>query len=476
MIMQEQIETTDANAATEAARRVLLICTVGGSPQPIASALRILRPDVVWFLVSDGNSGESSLSQVEEAEIDYDKNGAIRGPGLKFAEGCPGSAKALPIPADDPDGAYKSCRLLLAEVRRTYPNHQLVADYTGGTKSMSAALLMAALAQPGIEVQFMAGERADLVRVKSGSERPQRMAADFIMAERDFAAAEQAVAGYDYAAAQRLLDDLHQRLRGGAATLPVSFCDRVESARAWTGIMANWDAFRHVRAGEFARRERKRAQRNSNSLGLPPVQAEMARRAQNRAAWLAHSLSFSGHLAPLFALGQRPHGAPGWDLCADLWFNALRRGERGRYDDAVARLYRLVEAAAQAWLSTKYPGLSSSSIPWTQIPDSMRGRIQPSHDSHEENTKLALNALVEFLRCRDPEDRFAAAYAGGGITTEGFRGPPWLSGRNLSILAHGFTSVGENVWIEAKTWIEVNVRSFFAEAEFPQLPRAIPPP
>jgi hypothetical protein len=46
--------------------------------------------------------------------------------------------------------------------------------------------------------------------------------------------------------------------------------------------------------------------------------------------------------------------------------------------------------------------------------------------------------------------------------------------RNSSILAHGFASVGEKVWIQAKTWVEVNVRPFFAEAEFDQLPRQIP--
>ena len=37
----------------------------------------------------------------------------------------------------------------------------------------------------------------------------------------------------------------------------------------------------------------------------------------------------------------------------DLWFNALRRAEQGRFDDAVARVYRLIEWTAQWILQTR---------------------------------------------------------------------------------------------------------------------------
>ena len=46
-------------------------------------------------------------------------------------------------------------------------------------------------------------------------------------------------------------------------------------------------------------------------------------------------LEATKHLAPLIALSNREKGKPGWDICADLWLNALRRGERGRYDNAI---------------------------------------------------------------------------------------------------------------------------------------------
>ena len=422
----------DANAASSVEERddrpVVLICTVGGSPQPIATALRLLRPKVVLFLVSDGRANESSRSQVDSTKIEYDRASGVYGPGLKFAEGCPATVDILPLPADDPDRTYALCRSHLANARRQYAGHRLIADYTGGTKSMSAALLMAAFGQPGVEVQFMLGERPDLVQVKSGSEQPQRMATDFIMAERDFAAAERAVDGYDYAAAQLLLQALRDRLRNVETKPPKAFRRRLDRALVWTGVMSDWDAFRHREATERACRE----------------------------AWLREELEQSGHLETLVALGRREKQAE-WVACADLWLNALRRGEQGRYDDAVARLYRLLEAVAQAQLWGRYR-LETGRIAPAELPGSMRASVFVRKDPENgmEFAQLALHQTVQLLHARDPHDEFAGAYAGGGASDNGLEGPRWLARRNNSILAHGFVSIDRHAWGEARSWIEIS--------------------
>jgi len=422
---------------------VFLICTVGGSPQPIATALRELRPDVVWFLVSDGKTGESSRAQVERREIEYNRSAGAFGPGLKFAHGCPAESRVFEVPADDPDGAYKVCRSVLAQARRRYADHRLIADYTGGTKSMTGALLMAAFAQPGVEVQFMVGERSDLVQVKPGSEKPQIMAADFLMAERDFAAAEQAVDGYDYAAAHRLLNELRNRLAGVGAKPPGPWRRRLEQAVAWTGTIALWDAFDHRKA---------------------------AQRIRQGDSWLRAALVETEHLPALLALGQSEKRTPGWHVCADLWLNAIGRGERGRYDDAVARLYRLTEATAQVQLWSRY-GLETGRIAPSEIPESL-GPVYVKTDpkSGARYAQLGLEQTVTLLRHRDPDDPLVAVYAGD----DGSHGPPWLPKRNNSILAHGFASIDGKAWEEARNWVETHLTPFFVSAAFPQFPRRIP--
>lgn len=422
---------------------VLLICTVGGSPQPIATALRVLRPDAVWFVVSDGKNGESSLAQVESAEIDYDKRLGVRGPGLRFADGCPAAVRFFAVPADDPDGAYKVCRSALAEARRRHAGHRVVADYTGGTKSMTGALLMAAFAQPGVEVQFMAGKREDLVQVKQGSEQPQVMAADFLMAERDFAAAEHAVDAYDYAAAHRLLEGLRKRLATVPARPPAKWRQRLEQAVDWTGTMALWDAFDHRQAAQRVRK------------GGPA---------------LRNMLEATGHLKALDALAEGRKDRPGWNICADLWLNALRRGERGRYDDAIARLYRLLEAAAQAQLWSRYQ-LESGKVPPSALLAEMRSAIiKTDPKTGAQYALLGLNQTVELLRGRDRDDPLAAVYYQG----DGAFGPPWLVTRNNSILAHGFVSIDDRTWAEARNWVETRLTGLFPA--FAQLPRRIPEP
>jgi len=434
---------------TEASAPVCLICTVGGSPQPIATAIELIRPAAVWFLVSDPKTGESSRGQVEEREIVYDQRTGAVGRGLGFVDGCPPAVTIRELPADDPDRGYALCRSWLAEARMRYPDHRFIADYTGGTKSMTGALLMAAFAERDVEVQFMAGARPDLAQVRSGSERPKRMAADFILAERDFASAQDAVGGYDYAAATQILDNLDRRISRLSAKPPQQWRKKLSQSRRWAGVMARWDAFEHGKAADTA---------------------------CNSGDALSRALEESGHLTPLVQLGHREKGKPGWDVCADLWLNALRRGGRGRYDDAVARLYRLTEAAVQARLWTCYR-LESERIPSEAVPEGLirDARWKTDWKTGARYVELGLFQTVEFLRAKDPRDPFVLAFAGESASGEPIKGPKWLAKRNRSILAHGFTCVGEQDWCEARRWCEEAIVPFFPkEARFEQLPRELP--
>jgi CRISPR-associated protein (TIGR02710 family) len=171
---------------------------------------------------------------------------------------------------------------------------------------------------------------------------------------------------------------------------------------------------------------------------------------------VAAALEASGHLGPLCGLGAREKGKPGWDICADLWLNAQRRGERGRYDDAVARLYRLLEAAAQAQVFARYQ-LETGRIAPNELPDSLRYSVFISRDRKDDSeyTQLALAQTVELLRDRDPDDAFVAAYACDAARHGRLHGPSWLVKRNNSILAHGFVSIDGSAWEEANSWVEV---------------------
>lgn len=61
----------------------------------------------------------------------------------------------------------RSCAAGLAE---RFPGARFIADYTGGTKTMTAALVCTALERDDVTLQLVSGARPDLVAVRDGTE------------------------------------------------------------------------------------------------------------------------------------------------------------------------------------------------------------------------------------------------------------------------------------------------------------------
>jgi CRISPR-associated protein (TIGR02710 family) len=387
---------------------VAVVCTVGGSPAPIRSMLAALRPNAIAFIVSSSEGAtQSSRSQVEDGVLEDG------GPGLRCSPGAPGdvhSVRIIEVPLDDPDAIYRRCLDTIDWIRQRAPEARFVADYTGGTKSMSSGLLLAALSRSWVDIQFMAGDRSDLIRVADGSEHPRIIGSARIHADRTIAAAEEAIAGWDYAAAARILRDLRKPGSGLARAQR----RLVEAMVDWCETLALWDAFRH--------REAYRSFRDREVV-LPAKAA--------------------ASLAALAAADTRPSFA----LSEDLWLNALRRAETGRYDDALARLYRVTESALQARVFVKF-AKTTDSIRFEELPPKLQARRSP------EAFGLGLADTARYLREMDADDAFAGAFFSEAVD----EAPKWLARRNHSILAHGFSATRAEDWCSARDWIASRLR------------------
>ena len=424
---------------------VVLFVTVGGSPQPIISAMRALRPKAVWFVVSEVTEhAKSSSDQVESAAIVIDRKSGEIGPGLRRQPDCPTDVRVCRVPADKPDLTFARCIEWMREAQRRFPQHRLVADYTGGTKSMTGGLLMAALALEGVEVQIISGNRPDLDQVETGTEAPRAVSSDAVLADREMRRIESVVAQYDYAAASDLAADLKRRA-GTSRGIPKSSRTRIAKVAAVLAILKEWDAFRHGEAASRGRDDRApdgAARRTFEELGL---------------------------LAPLQKLAEAGREQSSWPLCADVWLNAQRCAARARYDDAVARLYRLTEAAVQAqlWLRHQVPNPPQ----WDQVPEDLRKDLEPIRAIHNgkgyQAAGLGLDRCIQMLCRLDPLDPLVVALTEGGARSGR---PPWTNRRNNSILAHGFSSLDENAWKTASAWVAERLRPFWESVEPPQLP------
>jgi CRISPR-associated protein (TIGR02710 family) len=115
-----------------------------------------------------------------------------------------------------------------------------------------------------------------------------------------------------------------------------------------------------------------------------------------------------------------------------LFLNAQRRREEGKYDDAVARLYRLIEMAGQAALMDR--GVDTGNVEPDRLPDSLRAEYAARRSP--DTGKIVLGLQEDY--------RILAAFGNplGEAFLENKRLRDLLAARNLSILAHGRAPVG----------------------------------
>ncbi len=384
-----------------------LLCTVGGSHQPIVRAIEHLRPDHVCFICSDddpatGNKG--SYTQVEgkgsviKARFQDEKPSLPNIPTQADLQ--PDQVSVLRVQADNLDDIYRTVTDWLGERGRAA--ERIVADYTGGTKTMSAALVAVALDE-GIELQLVSGSRSNLVKVESGAEYVTTAAVSESRFRRQLAQALAPWQRHAYDESALILEKIeppsNPKLRG-------EYERAIDVSRA----LAAWDRFNHQSAREILLRYR-------------PILGR-----------------FWGPLLGTLDLMENPERGEPMRLF-DLWRNAERRAAQGRYDDAVARTYRLLEWSAQ-WILQIRADIATNNVPEDKIPPGI---------------ELTRNRQGQYQAGLFNAWRMAENYGGEAVAAfwhaEEQNMLDLLKSRNHSILAHGFEPISSEHWQAFARWV-----------------------
>ncbi|MGB9904225.1 MAG: hypothetical protein ACPLQO_06100 [Desulfotomaculales bacterium] len=170
----------------------VLVVTVGGSDQPLVKAINFYRPDLTVFLCTQ-TEGENkgSLETVDgPGKVCRDRLCPFCGKKEKEDResivkqaGIAGDAyKVLVVPPDDPYQIYETALRVIKE--HLDQGDEVIVDYTGGTKSMSVGLAMAAVEYPQCGLSLVKGKRLDLMRVRDGLERVTRLFPHPVFLER----------------------------------------------------------------------------------------------------------------------------------------------------------------------------------------------------------------------------------------------------------------------------------------------------
>ena len=393
--------------------QTILLCTVGGSHQPIVSAVKALQPDYVCFVCTGKDPGTGkpgSEVQITGKDIfikaDF-KDDKPTLPNIPAQTGLAGGAFEIKlVPADDLDEIGRVCRQALQDLQQRFPAARWVADYTGGTKTMSAGLVVAALETEGVELQIVTGNRVDLVKVRDGMQTVAEANADRLKLERAMMPYLAGWRHYAYAEAGLGL----QNLPRPAERLLASALNRAKDLSLG---FAAWDRFDHAKA-----RQTLQAYAGNLPDGWQPYHAalsnlESAQTSKKTAAQLL-----------------------------DLWRNAERRAAQGRYDDAAARLYRMLEWAAQ-WLLKTHCDVETGDIPEGFAPQGIE--LTVNREGKCQAGLFAAWSLVE-----QKTQGAGSAF----FNAEKNRLLDHLKIRNQSILAHGFTPISENEWRVFQSWAD----------------------
>jgi CRISPR-associated protein (TIGR02710 family) len=418
--------------------QTLLLCTVGGAHQPIVSAIQELKPDFVCFICTGKDPGTGKpgsdgqilgTGSVIKARFNDDKPTL---PNIPAQTGLAEAAYEVRLtPADDLDAVYRDCRSALLELQQRHPTARLIADYTGGTKTMSAGLVAAALEIEGVELQVVTGNRVDLVKVRDGMQSVAEANADALRLQQ---ALSPFLAGWKHYA--------YAEAKEGIAGLPKPkgpLLAEYHRARDLSAAFAAWDRFDHATARDTLQ-------------GYAATLPEDWHGYWGALALLTHGQAAKREAAQLL------------DLC----LNARRRAAQGRYDDAVARVYRVIEWTAQ-WLLKTRCGVDTGNLPEGFAPPAME--LAPNRDGQRQ---AGLYQAWQLVQART--EGTAAAFFG----EENKRLLGHLITRNNSILAHGTTPIAQAEWRKLQDWLDQaflpmlleEVRGQGINALPPQLPQA----
>ncbi len=382
-----------------------LVISVGGTPAPVIKAIARRKPDFILFAASEGTK------PLIENEIL---------PALDYIPQC----QTLTLTDYESIGdCYREMRDAMREWLGSVgmAAESVYVDYTGGTKTMSAALVLA-----GVErfsaFTYVGGERRDkggLGVVLDGTEAviPSQNPWNQYAA-RDLERANDLLSGYHADAAADILDEAANK------------CDP-EHKNKIRGFARLAEAL--GKADSFSFRDAV------NTFGRARTVLEYT---LDRAAFESLAELSGGWLkaADQINANVKTPKTPGRETLLELLANAERRAAQSRYDDATGRLYRAVELRGQQLARAAF-GAELGKISPDDFPANRRADAKAMFGDPDENGIFLLGvqnlyAALQFSEYESLREQ--------GAKYDLLK--KHLTARNESLLAHGLIPVSQRTF------------------------------
>lgn len=397
-----------------------MIISVGGTEQPIIKSIHHHKPEFVSFLASQKTVGTISKVKEESKTLSYESQITI-----------------IDLENDLTHCYEKSNEAIKRVVNKGYAKENVIVDYTGGTKNMTAALTLASISH-GFSYSYVGGEK----RTKNGVG----------IVEDGHEKTYESINPWDFLAVtekKKLIDFFNTYQFKATKAIINSLMDKnIKNKYLFKKIgfiiegYSEWDLFRHSSALE----KFKRAKIEEIMEAQDEIFVRFAKDTNTLLDFLKQSKECNDKPCRFYML--------------DLFSNAQRRQEEEKVDDAILRLYRIVEMIAQERLLEKH-GIDTSNVKKDQIPESLRSYYEEK-SNHNEKIKISFNDAYILLNARG--DELGKTFIDNQAAFKNVQ-----QSRNNSYLAHGFTPSKNETYKKLEEFIlKLNV---FKDEDAPVFPK-----
>jgi len=420
-----------------------LLVSVGGSPTPLIHSINTQKPEYL-ILYASSSSRTSAVENVL--------------PALE----CQPKDREFIMTPDEQDLEKSVAAILnrLPEILKTWglKYDDLAADYTGGTKTMSASVVLA-LSRHIDSFTYVGGterDKAGLGVVIDGREQMLHLKNPWNeLAINSLNDIELLFNRCRYTSSSELAAE--------AARKSPARKQLFEGLRIASSAFELWDSFQYGKAlNELKRCEslfrtlaaetaKEPVRRFHSDIALCLPELEIICNEQNQLVKSSPKAGIDG-------------GGDGKAIIRDLVANAIRRGDiEHKYDDAVARLYSAIEKMAKTRLKIAY-GINNSDVAPNAIPEQLRDELVRECRSERDGVvQLPLHKSFQLLEALG--DPLGSAYCASSEDLGKI-----LTIRNMSLLAHGYEPVKLDTYNKmltiALSFLEIEKENL---PEFPQI-------
>ena len=295
----------------------------------------------------------------------------------------------------------KFSKVIKSYLSKGYLKENIIADYTSGTKAMSAAMVSSAIFNKIDTLTYVTGKR-ESGRVVSGTERQYPLSTLSIISKQTI---EEAAGYFNNCQFNTTINML------SSSSIYPAHMKISNTIIQLSRFFDSWDKFNFKQAFEIIRKVDEDAISKMKLLGKIK--------------------KYRDNLLPILKLDEL-----NIEKVDDLLFNAKRRADEGKYDDAVARIYRAIEMIGQIEFKKEF-NCTTSDILIDNFDGSIKDFIRENCIKNEKGSmQTGLFQTINILA--KVENEYGKLFIENIAELRKL-----LDNRNYSILAHGVNPITE---------------------------------